>query len=371
MKKTKYTTTRDFIKIALAYNCNVQEIFDNNRDKYDDISSIRQRIRDYRKKGLLPLDSGNTVSTGELLSGTSTLYDEDGKVKLQWVKTNVEANDKLQAFKTALDSLLIDIEPIEPIKENENTEDDKLTIYTIGDAHIGMLAWGKESGEDHDIAIAEKDLITATHHLISQSIPTTECFIIDVGDYFHSDNFEGKTARGGNILDVDGRYPKVLEIGLRITTELINLALGKHSKVRWRSAIGNHNEHSAIMISAFIKAYYRNEPRVIVHDTPNMFMYHIFGKNLIGVTHGHTAKAEALGDIMAIDAKEYWSQSEYRYWYTGHIHHQSVKEFRSCVVETFRTLASKDAWHSSSGYRSGQSMKSIVLGGRLAEQLLV
>jgi hypothetical protein len=69
------------------------------------------------------------------------------------------------------------------------------------------------------------------------------------------------------------------------------------------------------MMNQFIKAYYRNEPRVIVHDTPSMFMYHQFGKNLIGITHGHTVKADRLGEIMAVDCEELWSTTKFRYWY--------------------------------------------------------
>ena len=172
------------------------------------------------------------------------------------------------------------------------------------DAHIGMLAWHKESNDDHDLSIAYDDLTAAMALLVKQSVATDECFIVDVGDFFHSDNMDNRTARGGNALDVDGRYPKVLDIGLRLTTELIDMALTKHKTVRWRSAIGNHNEHSAIMISAFLSAWYRNEPRVIIHDTPNMFMYHQFGKNLIGITHGHTVKAQKLGEIMSVDCKD-------------------------------------------------------------------
>jgi len=115
------------------------------------------------------------------------------------------------------------------------------------------------------------------------------------------------------------------------------------------------------MATAFVKAYYRNEPRVVVHDTPNPFMYFQFGKNLIGVTHGHTIKADKLGEVMSVDCEDIWSSTKYRFWYTGHVHHLSTKEYPSCVVETFRTLAGKDAWHSTSGYRSGQDMKAITL----------
>lgn len=315
----------------------------------------------YKWAKLLKQDRVIDFETSSFIKSRSTMLDAEGNIRLQWVKEDRESVDRLAMISEAVDSIMNNIVPKEAIVAPNVNNDDMMTIYSIGDAHIGMMAWHKETGEDHDMVIGERDLRNAMHMLVTQSVATDECFIVDVGDWFHSDNFDGKTAKSGNVLDVDGRYPKVLEIGLNLTTELIDIALTKHNVVRWRSAIGNHNEHSAIMMSAFIKAYYRNEPRVIVHDTPNMFMYHKFGKNLIGITHGHTVKAEKLGEIMAVDAKELWSDTEYRYWYTGHIHHVSVKEFPSCLVETFRTLAGKDAWHSASGYRSGQDMKAITL----------
>ena len=298
-----------------------------------------------------------------MLTGKSTLTDEKGNVRLTWTKTKVKDTNRLETFKQAITDFLIEgeVESKNTIVMPEATDFQTMSIYTIGDAHVGLLAWDKETGEDHDLAIMEKDLLGAMDLLVEQSHPSKTAFIIDVGDWFHSDNASNTTSTSGNKLDVDGRYPKVLEIGLKLTTKLIDKALKKHKKVLWRSAIGNHNEHSAIMMTAFIKAWYRNEQRVVVMDTPNMFMYHKFGKNLIGVTHGHTIKAEKLGEVMSIDCKELWSNTNQRYWYTGHIHHQSVKEFGNCVVETFRTLAGKDAWHNGAGYRSGQDMKCITL----------
>lgn len=298
-----------------------------------------------------------------IIKGESTLYDEEGNIKLKWVKTDKKKTDALDSFKEALDLLLLNEELTtkKNIRTPSDSDSDTLTVYTIGDAHIGMLAWDKETGADHDLEIAEEDLLGAMDLLVEQSHRSAQALIVDVGDWFHADNNQNQTAKSGNALDVDGRYPRVLQIGLQLTIKLIDKALAKHESVVWRSAVGNHNEHSAIMMGAFIQAWYRNEPRVQVADTPNMFYYHIFGKNLIGITHGHTAKAEKLGEIMSVDCETVWSDSKYRYWYTGHIHHQSVKEFPSCVVETFRTLAGKDAWHSSAGYRSGQDMRAITL----------
>lgn len=337
---------------------------------YGQTAKVREEIKNkygisdwqfYRWREQLLESKELVFDANSFIKARSTLVDAEGNVKMQWVKEDTKATDMLEQLAMVVENMADKVAVKEATPIPVNTSDEMMVVYTIGDAHIGMMAWGRETGADHDLEIAERDLVKAMSMMVMQTLHTDECFIVDVGDWFHSDNFEGRTAKSGNVLDVDGRYPKVLEIGMRLTTELIDIALTKHKVVRWRSAIGNHNEHSAIMMSAFIKAYYRNEPRVIVHDTPNMFMYHKFGKNLIGITHGHTVKADRLGEIMAVDAKDMWSDTEYRYWYTGHIHHLSIKEYPSCVVETFRTLASKDAWHAASGYRSGQDMKAITL----------
>jgi hypothetical protein len=63
---------------------------------------------------------------------------------------------------------------------------------------------------------------------------------------------------------------------------------------------------------------------------------------------------------MACDWPQDWAETLYRYWITGHIHHDTVKELRGCVVESFRTLAPGDAWHHSKGYRSGRDMRVLV-----------
>jgi hypothetical protein len=60
---------------------------------------------------------------------------------------------------------------------------------------------------------------------------------------------------------------------------------------------------------------------------------------------------------MAADRPADWGETLYRTWYTGHIHHETVKEFTGCTVESFRTLAPKDAYHAAHGYRAGQDIR--------------
>ena len=66
---------------------------------------------------------------------------------------------------------------------------------------------------------------------------------------------------------------------------------------------------------------------------------------------------------MAFDRKEDWAASDYRYWYCGHVHHREERanEESGVTVEYFRTLAERDVYTQSSGYRAGKDIRYIVL----------
>jgi hypothetical protein len=132
----------------------------------------------------------------------------------------------LEKFQEAVDKIVEGIEPVEPVEfAYGDVETDCMTIYSIGDSHIGMFSEMVETGVEHGLDRALSVTKSAIQRLIDKSSATEECFIIDVGDYFHCDNMENKTSHNGNPLDVEGRYSTVLEAGLRLATELIDIAM--------------------------------------------------------------------------------------------------------------------------------------------------
>lgn len=330
------------------------------------VETIRKTVSRIKKFAELNTHINNfKVPSGYSVKGTSTLIDSDGDVKSQWIKIDKDQETKLESLKIAVQEIVADVneiyKPIDRLNLSDNLLEDQISVYTIGDAHIGMYTWDKETGDDFNLEIAEYNLLSIMDRLIASTPATETALIVDVGDFFHSDNQSNETSNSKNKLDVDTRWAKVLKVGLNIMVKLIEKTLLKHDKVIVRNAIGNHNEHSAIFISLFLESYFRNEQRVQIEQSPATFWYFQFGKNLIGVTHGNKIKLNDLGEIMAADCQKIWSHTKFRYWYTGHIHHDIVKELRTCKVESFRTIAPKDAWHTSMGYRSGQDMKSIIL----------
>ena len=69
---------------------------------------------------------------------------------------------------------------------------------------------------------------------------------------------------------------------------------------------------------------------------------------------------DILATLRSYERPEDWGASKHRYWYVGHVHHKAAKEYHGVIVESFRTMAGKDAWHAAKGYRSGRDMNLIV-----------
>jgi len=301
------------------------------------------------------------VNEGESLRGRSVLYDSKGKVKLQWVKT--DADKSLDAIKALIEDLVLDLPTLPPFPAPRipDNEDDYLSCYPMGDPHFGMLAWGEEAGEDFDLKIAEADLCDAVDKLVELG-RGRHALIANLGDFFHADSMDAKTWRGGHRLDVDSRWLKMLRVGIRAMIRCVHSALRKHEKVTVICAIGNHDDHRSMMLMTVLSHLFADEPRVTIIDEPTIKHYYRFGQVLIGVHHGHTIKKEKLPFQMSVDRKEDWGATSHRYWFTGHIHHDTRMEYDGeVVVESFRTLAAKDAYTAQHGYSSGRDMKCIVM----------
>jgi hypothetical protein len=307
-------------------------------------------------------DMTHPVPAGYHVRGVSTLYGPDGSVKGQWVKS---AKDREAQVALLLDAVQEIAEPFkgrsELPPEPSHADEDLLAVYPMGDPHLGMYAWAEECGESFDLETAERNLVAAVDRLASLAPPAALGLVINLGDFFHTDSKENRTLKSGNVLDVDARWAKILAVGIRTMRRCIDRALERHRRVRVVNEIGNHDSHSAVVLSLCLASYYENNPRVEVDTSPSPFHWLRFGRCLIGVTHGDGAKLAELPGIMASDRAKDWGETSHRYWYTGHIHHDTLKEFPGCTIESFRTLAPRDAWHHGAGYRAGRDMKLDVI----------
>lgn len=306
-------------------------------------------------------DMTHVVPDGFKVRGVSSYYDEDGKLRGQWVKSNADDAAREAMLRDFAEVLADGVKGLaKPVKAPESAgRDDLLVTIPMGDPHFGMYAWAQEAGNDFDLEIAERLTRSAIDRLVASGPDAGEALLLNLGDHFHADNQKNLTA-SGHQLDVDGRWSKVQQVGLRAMIYCVQRLLEKYQKVTVRINRGNHDGHSSYALSLMLSCYFHNEPRITVDLSPAFHWYFRFGKVLIGSTHGDTTKEKDMMGIMAADRPSEWGQSAHRYWYVGHVHHKSAKEYPGGIVEYFRTLAPGDAWHRGQGYRAGRDMCLIV-----------
>jgi hypothetical protein len=313
--------------------------------------TLENRLRMAEMEGLVPLPP-------QAAHGTSTLYGSDGQIKLQWVKSSTARSP--DEWAKHIKDVFADALPVAKIAAPAAVSKDLLTVYPIGDHHVGMYAWGAEVGDDYDLKIAAKLLVKAMQHLVSVAPPSHTAIVANLGDFFHVDNLKNQTSRSGHVLDVDTRYAAMIRAGVMMLRAVIDAALTKHKQVRVICAIGNHDDIGALWLALALEQFYGANPRVEIDTSPAKFYYYRHGKVLLGVTHGDTGKPEKLQSVMAADRAADWGATLHRYWFTGHVHHRKVVEFPGVMWETFRTLPPNDAWAAAAGYRSGRDMTCIT-----------
>jgi hypothetical protein len=202
--------------------------------------------------------------------------------------------------------------------------------------------------------------------LVASAQPAERAIITNLGDFLHAQDDANMTPGHGNKLDVDGRFAKVLDAGHALLRGIVDEALKKHRHVTVRNLPGNHDPRVATELSFWLRAVYENEPRVTVADAFRAHQYDRFGATLIGWAHGDRCPGKELPAIMAVDEARAWGETQFHVWHTGHVHHESTKEYPGCDVETHGILPPGDAWHAGR-YRSRRRMSAITYDRQYGE----
>jgi predicted phosphodiesterase len=238
-----------------------------------------------------------------------------------------------------------------------------LSMYCLGDPHIGMLAWGEETGADFDLKIADRITNEAVIRMCAAAPPSKQAALVLIGDNFHADTDQQVTPGHGHKLDVDTRKKKVWRTAKRMWRIQADRMLEKHSEVRVHIIAGNHDPETAFHLAEWLDAWYRNEPRLTVADCIREHQYFRFGNNLIGLTHGHLSTPDQLAMVMANDMPDDWAacKAGERHWLLGHEHKKAFGESGGCTWERLRTLAPADAYAARHHWRSKRAGVVITL----------
>lgn len=290
----------------------------------------------------------------------SVLTDSAGRVMLTWNKEDKAASNALDTIET-LKHAFDDVVPAKPKPSPTAAAADLLTLVPCNDWHLNLLAWEREVGENWDLRIAEEKIGGSIEDAIDRSPKSAVGVVLGGGDLVHADNNENRTAKSGNVLDADGRHQKALETACRLKVRTIDAALRRNDDVIVRILPGNHDEYTSVAVAYFLLAYYRNEPRVTVDVDASLFWWYVWGRVMLGATHGHTVKAGDMAQIMAHRRAEEWGSTKFRYVHVFHVHHKSkyVTEGGGVITETHQAPVPQDFWHYGAGFLSGRSVQTI------------
>jgi hypothetical protein len=248
-------------------------------------------------------------------------------------------------------------------------------VLVVADTHFAKYCWTKTTGGgDYDLDIASRLVGDAASELLAvgndnKPARRTVAFL---GDLFHYDTPAGTTT-GGTPLERDGRLQKMIETGC---DTLLSLVQQSAETVPTDVVIvnGNHDEVLTWTFQRILQERFRNSRTVKVKPDFTGRQYLSHGGNLLGFTHGHKAKPK-LPQIMALEQPKAWSQSVYREWHTGHLHHQSaannkpIDTLDGVIVRTAPALNPPDDYHAINGWiGSRQAMETFLYrhGGGLA-----
>ena len=247
-----------------------------------------------------------------------------------------------------------------PVVAPEAVMADLCAVYPLMDAHVGMMAWGRETGsQDYDLDHAAKDMRHAFAKILALTPAAEQAILIIGGDYFHSDDTLAETPANRHKLDVDGRFWKVLDVGIAIIVETILRLLQKHARVHVRVLRGNHDPHSSMTLNFALAERYRDEPRVTIEKNPRDLFMMQWGKCAIFAHHGDKGKPQQMALYLS-DVCPFWSDTRHRHYLTGHIHHDQARDIGPLRHESLRAFCPPDAYAASMGYGGKRALQSMT-----------
>lgn len=272
------------------------------------------------------------------------------------LKPQAAPDDTAERIRAALEGM----EPAAPVSMPEHHDDDLLTVYPLADCHVGMMAWGRETGEDYDTAIAVSRIREWVGRAVDASPASGHAVILDVGDLTHADDQTNQTPRSRHQLDVDTRHFRTLEVTIAALAYAVEYALRKHARVTVRILPGNHNVTSFMTIVFALAERYRDEPRVTVEKSPSEFWVMQFGDCLFAAHHGHGGKPERMVLFLADEYAQIWGATRHRVLYTGHLHHLKAADIGGVTWEQLRALTARDAYAVGNAFTARAQLQGIT-----------
>jgi hypothetical protein len=123
---------------------------------------------------------------------------------------------------------------------------------------------------------------------------------------------------------------------------------------------GNHDFERMFYLGDVIDAWYNKNPNVTVNNNVDTRKYYSYGKCMLMFTHGDKEKKDELPLIMATEQPEMFANSKHRECHLGHLHKETLNEYRGIKVRHLPSICPNDSWHKSRGYESYRCAQAFI-----------
>jgi hypothetical protein len=322
--------------------------------------TLQSRLRVAARKGIAPGHFENGTAPGYSLGKVTVQRGPTGAIERVWERQSPDQDAAREAMLAAVEAMKGEIVPVQPVDAPKTSLGDLCAVYTLTDAHIGMLAWHREGGADWDLRIAENTIVGCFAETIRQMPSASQAVLNQLGDLMHYDSMQAVTPTSGHILDADSRFTKMVEVAVRVIRRVTAMLLAKHEFVHLVLAEGNHDMASSVWLRTLFKALYEDEPRITVDDSALPYYVFEFGNVMNVFHHSHLKKNDQLPQLVAAQFPEAWGRTKYRYIHTGNLHHKWEKEFPGVTVIQHSTMAARDAYAARGGWLSHRVMDAVT-----------
>ena len=274
-------------------------------DEVDLIENYRRVKDEAEAQGIDP----RTVKSGWIKSDESSLYFKNPNYQPPEVL-------KLENLATDLVEEVKNFAPHYPKIKRKKVKEGHLLVVDPADIHIGKLSSSFETGVEYNQQIAVKRVLEGVQGIIDKSNGWNidKVLFIAGNDILHTDT-PRRTTTSGTPQDTDGMWYDNFLQAKQLYVDVIQMLL-QVADVHFTFNPSNHDYMSGFFLSQVIEAHFSKCKNITFDVDISHRKYFRYGNSLIGTTHGDGAKQFNLGSLMSVEAKEYWADSEYRYFYT-------------------------------------------------------
>jgi len=319
------------------------------RLKEDELDLI-QKYRRIKEESIAAGINPDDVKHGWLKTDKSSLF---------FKNPNFKTEEKNKFAKNLIEELK-QYSPKYPTIKRSKSADGHLLVLDPADIHVGKLCSILETGKEYNQQIAVRQVKEGVQGILDKSsgFNIDKINFIAGNDILHTDTPK-RTTTSGTSQDTDGMWYENFLNAKRLYVEVIEQLI-QIADVHFTFNPSNHDYMTGFFLADVIKTHFRHCKNITFDCSISHRKYFKYYKNLIGTTHGDGAKNQDLPLLMATERPILWSETDYRYVYTHHVHHKNAKDYIGVTVESLRSPSPSDSWHDRNGYISKQAIEGFI-----------